>query len=207
MSKFKMESEKMTPHQIWAKSSDKNSKGTPVSLEEHIKSVYTAAKNILNEINQYLPAELDKEALKELVYASVVLHDIGKANKAFQDMLRGELGQKQQPLRHEALSALITAGAIKETKNFSHWLREQAFSHRPSEWVWMVAWVAGGHHLKLHHYADHEHGELARTSSVDDIEFYWTSIFQHACGSGFCLAGVRCDCKWKAGNTGLYVIL
>ena len=36
----------------------------------------------------------------------------------------------------------------------------------------MVAWAAGGHHLKLHHYADHEHGELARTSSVEDIEFY-----------------------------------
>ena len=61
---------------------------------------------------------------------------------------------------------------IEESKNFADWLREQAFAHRPSEWVWMVAWAAGGHHLKLHHYADHQHGELARTSAVEDIEFY-----------------------------------
>ena len=163
---------KMTADDLWAKSPDKTTTGSPVSLANHIGAVYTAAKCIFDEISPSLPLELDKEALKELVYASAVLHDIGKANKAFQDMLRGELGQKQQPLRHEALSALITAGAIKETEKFSHWLREQAFLHRPSEWVWMVAWAAGGHHLKLHHYADHEHGELARTSSVDDIEFY-----------------------------------
>lgn len=163
---------KMTADDLWAKSPDKTTTGSPVSLAEHIGAVYTAAKCIFDEIIPSLPTELDKGALKELVYASAVLHDIGKANKAFQDMLRGELGQKQQPLRHEVLSALITTGAIKETEGFSHWLHQQAFSHQPPEWVWMVAWAAGGHHLKLHHYADHEHGELARTSSVDDIEFY-----------------------------------
>ena len=163
---------KMTADDLWAKSPEKTTTGSPVSLAAHIGAVYTAAKCIFDEISPSLSIDLDKGALRELVYASAILHDIGKANKAFQDMLRDQLGQKQQPLRHEALSALITAGAIKETENFSHWLREQAFSHRPSEWVWMVAWAAGGHHLKLHHYADHEHGELARTSSVDDIEFY-----------------------------------
>ena len=163
---------KMTADDLWAKSPEKTTTGSPVSLAEHIGAVYTAAKCILDEISPFLPTKLDKSALKELVYTSAILHDIGKANKAFQDMLRGQLGQKQQPLRHEALSALITTGTIKETENFSRWLREQAFSHRPPEWIWMVAWAAGGHHLKLHHYADHEHGELARTSSVDDIEFY-----------------------------------
>ena len=163
---------KMTADDIWAKSPDRTAPSRPVNLVEHIGAVYTAAQCIFDEIAPFLPATLDKEALKELVYASAVLHDLGKANKAFQDMLRGKLGQKQQPLRHEALSALITAGAIKETAEFSGWLAEQAFSHRSSEWAWMVAWAAGGHHLKLHHFADHEHGELARTSSVDDIEFY-----------------------------------
>ena len=162
----------LTPDQLWAKSSAKTSADYPVTLANHISAVYMAAKCICEEITSFLPVDLDKQALQELVYVSAVLHDIGKANKAFQKMLRGELGQKQQPLRHEALSALITTGRIKETEKFSRWLREQAFSHRPSEWVWMVAWVAGGHHLKLHHYADHERGELARTSSVDDIEFY-----------------------------------
>ena len=161
---------KMTADEILAKS--EKTTGYPISLAKHIDDVYTAAKCIFEEISSFLPVELDKGALKELVYVSAVLHDIGKANKAFQDMLRGELGQKQQPLRHEILSALITTGAIKEAEVFSHWLREQAFSHRPPEWVWMMAWAAGGHHLKLHHYADHEHGELTRTSSVDDIEFY-----------------------------------
>ena len=163
---------KMTADDLWAKSPEKTTTGSPVSLVEHIGAVYTAAKCLFDEISPFLPAELDKRALRELAYASAILHDIGKANNAFQDMLRGQLGQKQQPLRHEALSALITAGAIKETENFARWLHEQAFSHRPPEWVWMVAWAAGGHHLKLHHYADHERGELARTSSVDDIEFY-----------------------------------
>ena len=164
----------MTADKLWAKSPEKTTPGHPVSLAEHIGAVYTAAKCIFDEVTPFLPSELDKGALKELVYASAVLHDIGKANNAFQDMLRGELRrkQKQQPLRHEVLSALITTGVIKETEDFADWLRKQAFSHRPPEWVWMVAWAAGGHHLKLHHYADHQHGELARTSSVDDIEFY-----------------------------------
>ncbi len=163
---------KMTADNLWAKSPEKTTPSSPVSLAEHIGAVYTAAKCIFDEISPFLSTELDKSALKELVYTSAILHDIGKANKAFQDMLRGQRGQKQQPLRHEALSALITTGTIKETKNFSCWLRKQAFSHRPPEWIWMVAWAAGGHHLKLHHYADYERGELARTSSVDDIEFY-----------------------------------
>ena len=164
----------MTPDQLWAKSPEKTITGRPVTLAEHIGAVYTSAKCIFDEITPFLPVELDKKALKELVYASAVLHDIGKANNAFQKMLRGQLQeeQKKQPLRHEVLSALITTGAIKETEDFSHWLCEQAFSHRSPEWVWMVAWAAGGHHLKLHHYADHEHGELARTSAVEDIEFY-----------------------------------
>ncbi len=163
---------KMTADDLWAKSPDRTTTGSPVSLAEHIGAVYTAAKCIFDEISPSLPTELDKEALKELVYTAAVLHDIGKANKAFQNMLRRNLGQKQEPLRHEVLSALITTGTIKETRNFSRWLCEQAFSHRMPEWIWMVAWVAGGHHLKLHHYADHESGELTRTSSVDDIEFY-----------------------------------
>lgn len=163
---------KTTADDIWAKSPERTAPRHPVSLVEHIGAVYAAAQSIFDEIAPFLPVELDKGALKELVYTSAVLHDIGKANKAFQDMLRGELWPKQQPLRHEALSALVTAGATTETADFSRWLAEQAFSHRPSEWVWMVAWVAGGHHLKLHHYADHERGELARTSSVEDIEFY-----------------------------------
>ena len=164
----------MTADKIWAKSPGKMTTGHTVSLTEHTGSVFTAAKSIFDVVNPFLPAELDKGALQELVYASAILHDIGKANSAFQDMLRGKLQrtQKQQPLRHEVLSALIVTGVIKETRDFTDWLRKQAFSHRPAEWVWMVGWAAGGHHLKLHHYADHEHGELVRTSSVDDIEFY-----------------------------------
>ena len=162
---------KMTPDQLWAKSSEKTTTGHPITLAEHIDAVYVATKSIFDDSIPFLPAGLDVMALKELVYASVVLHDIGKANNAFQKMVRGER-QKNQPVRHEVLSTLVTVGAIKETENFSNWLREQAFSHRPSEWIWMVAWATGGHHLKLHHYADYEHGELARTSAVDDIEFY-----------------------------------
>ena len=165
---------KMTPGDIWAKSPEKTTSKYSVSLAEHIGAVYAAATCMFDEVTPFLPAGMDQEALKELVYASAVLHDIGKANSAFQDMLRGELRrkQKQQPLRHEVLSALITTGMIEESKDFADWLREQAFAHRPPEWVWMVAWAAGGHHLKLHHYADHQHGELARTSAVEDIEFY-----------------------------------
>ena len=161
---------KMTPDQLWAKSQEKKT-GRPVTLAEHIGAVYTAAKCIFDEIVAFLPEELDKIALKEVVYASAVLHDIGKANNAFQKMLRGEL-QKNQPLRHEVLSALVITGATEQTKDFSDWFHRQVFSHRPPEWVWRVAWAAGGHHLKLHHYADYERGALARVSAVDDIEFY-----------------------------------
>ena len=161
---------KMTPDQLWAKSPEKKT-GRPVTLAEHIGAVYTAAKCIFDEIAAFLPEELDRGALKEVVYSSAVLHDIGKANNAFQKMLRREL-QKNQPMRHEVLSALVITGATEQTKDFSDWFHRQAFPHRPPEWVWMVAWAAGGHHLKLHHYADYERGALARVSAVDDIEFY-----------------------------------
>ena len=160
----------MTPDQLWAKSQEKKT-GRSVTLAEHIGAVYTAAKCIFDEIAAFLPRELDRSALKEIVYASAVLHDIGKANNAFQEMLRGRL-RKNQPLRHEVLSALVITGATEETKDFSDWLCGQAFPHRSPEWIWMVAWAAGGHHLKLHHYADYERGALARVSAVDDIEFY-----------------------------------
>ena len=172
---MKLETE-MTSEQLWAKSPRSPKADRPVTLSEHISAVYTAAKCIFEEIAPFLPVELDKKALQELVYVSAVLHDIGKANSAFQDMLRGRLQHKNQPVRHEVLSALVTTGIIEETEKFSEWLCKRAFSHRPCEWVWMVAWAAGGHHLKLHHYADHERGALTCISAIDEsIEFYGQS--------------------------------
>ena len=154
----------------------------PVSLLDHSKAVLAAARAILNEVEEFLPAEVAKPDLRKLVLAGAVLHDIGKANNIFQGKLlpwREEFPKipwdRRQPLRHEALSALIVTGYIEAARKFSDHLSRRLFDEwdDPEKALWMLAWLIGGHHLQMHHAEDDSAG-LVRISGIApvDIRFH-----------------------------------
>ena len=165
----------------------------PVSLLDHSKAVLAAARAILDEVEGFLPEEVDNPDLRKLVLAGAVLHDLGKANSIFQGKLlprREEFPRipwnQRQPLRHEGLSALIVAGYVKAAEQFSDQLATELFSEceNPETARWMLAWLVGGHHLQMHHAEDDSAG-IVRISGIgsDCIRFHgdlWEKECQRA---------------------------
>ena len=166
-------------HVLLAKSQGQENGQDAVSLLDHSKAVLAAAHVILDEVEEFLPAGLSKSDLRKLVLAGAALHDLGKANSIFQRKIQGELSKFNQPLRHEILSVLIVAGVAPRCTEFSKWL-ENAFQDQenPSLWVWMLSWVVGGHHLKMHHVADYESGRMAKIMNIpnDNIKFLGNQV-------------------------------
>ena len=153
-----------------------------VSLLDHSKAVLAAARAILDEVENFLPAGVAKPDLRKLVLAGAVLHDLGKANSIFQGKLlpsREEFPKipwnQRQPLRHEGISALIVAGYVDAAKEFSDHLRKEFFGGwaDPENARWMLAWLVGGHHLQMHHAEDDSAG-IVRISGIgtDYIRFH-----------------------------------
>lgn len=154
-------------HLLLAKSQRRMENGRwthPVSVLGHSKSVLEAASAILGEIKDFLPPEVDRSKLRTLATVAGLLHDIGKANDLFQGILSREssafprLGWDQrQPILHEGLSALIVVGSVDEAREFSDHLasadgpfREWGEADEREKALWMLAWVVGGHHLRMH---------------------------------------------------------
>ena len=167
---------------LLAKSHNEKNGQEAVSLLDHSKAVLAAARAILDEVEEFLPAELAKSDLRKLVLAGAVLHDIGKANGIFQGKLHPRREEfppipwyQRQPLRHEGLSALIIAGYVKAAEEFSDQLATQLFCEweNPERARWMLAWLVGGHHLQMHHAEDDSAG-LVRISGIgsDCIRFH-----------------------------------
>ena len=154
----------------------------PVSLLDHSKAVLAAARVILDEVEGFLPAGVAKPELRKLVLAGAVLHDLGKANSIFQGKLLPQreefskiLWNQRQPLRHEALSALIVAGYIEASREFSDYLVSSFFNEwkNPDKARWMLAWLVGGHHLQMHHAEDDSAGVVRINGIVSDsIRFH-----------------------------------
>ena len=153
-----------------------------VSLLDHSKVVLTAARTILDEVENFLPPGVAKPDLRKLVLAGAVLHDLGKANSIFQGKLlppREEFPKipwnQRQPLRHEGISALIVAGYIEAAREFSDHLASSFFNEweNPEKARWMLAWLVGGHHLQMHHAEDDSAG-MVRISGIgsDCIRFH-----------------------------------
>ncbi len=161
-------------HALLAKSQGQENGQDAVYLLDHSKAVLAAARTILDEVEEFLPAELARPDLRKLVLAGAALHDLGKANSTFQGKLRPRREEfpqipwnQRQPLRHEGLSALIIAGYIKAAEEFSDHLATKLFSEceNPETARWMLAWLVGGHHLQMHHAEDDSAG-LVRISGI-----------------------------------------
>ena len=152
-----------------------------VSLRDHTRAVVAAARAILDEVDAFLPTDIDKDKLRQLVLCGALLHDIGKANSIFLGKMKPlptgipkVAWNLSQPLRHESISALIVAGYLPAADRFSHHLSQRVLADwgDPEHARWMLSWVVGGHHLQMHHAGDESTG-MARISGIPqhDIKF------------------------------------
>lgn len=127
------------PDRLLAKSYEGNWKGS-YSLVGHTADVVNAVTTLVeilgNRLVEQFSLGCDLDTLKSTARLAAYLHDWGKANHHFQEMVRGRRNPRAQMVRHEALSILLAL-------EFRPWLE-----HDRNLFFTAVA-AAGGHHLKL----------------------------------------------------------
>jgi CRISPR-associated endonuclease/helicase Cas3 len=96
-------------------------------------AIWEGVEGNLAELTGTEAADL-RRRLRPLFLVAALFHDIGKANSAFQAMLRAT--GERQPVRHEILSAMLLA---KQALLSGLDLRE----------LWFLVWAVAGHHLKM----------------------------------------------------------
>jgi CRISPR-associated endonuclease/helicase Cas3 len=141
----------MSPERLWAKSRRDDAPEHPsLFLSGHLSDVFGAAMRVLDATgdNQLSALGLDPEQyrdrLRRCVLLAAAVHDIGKANNHFQDMIRGlrDVRQNPQGLRHEWVSILVLS-------SLEIWL---APALRDSEADFPIAlWAIAGHHPSPQH--------------------------------------------------------
>lgn len=135
----------MNGDRLWAKSWDED--GDPpesVFLTGHLRDVHTSAFGVLDataadQLNafQLLPEKWEQR-LRRVVLVAAALHDVGKANNHFRDMILERRGRKPQGLRHEWVMYWLAQQ--------SPW-KEWGPKALGSEIDWRIAlWAITGHH-------------------------------------------------------------
>ncbi|MFS8865790.1 CRISPR-associated endonuclease Cas3'', partial [Synechococcus sp. H55.9] len=129
-------------------------------LTGHVTAVLSAAEVLSEHLGETIQQQLrlkDASRLKSIVKLGSYLHDWGKANQHFQEMIylkssildaesKARLEKawrahnKQQLIRHEFLSGILAL----QVSPFREWLRK-AFTE---EELLLATWAAIGHHLK-----------------------------------------------------------
>jgi len=137
----------LAPNYLWAKSANPGERADDsMRLAWHLADVHDAAIELLNETGdaQLLAIGLDPEVhrmrFRRCVLLAAALHDLGKANDHFQDMLLGkrDVFQKPQGLRHEWVSVLLVRAKLRD------WLLPAVAGCTNS--MAIVEWAIGGHH-------------------------------------------------------------
>lgn len=135
-----------------------SSRGQPppswAQLGPHLRAVETAGGNIVKfagaDILQALGLDADpwQARLAAALPLAGLLHDVGKANSAFQTMVRSKSCEMlQQPLRHEIVSALW----VLNDNQLHDWVAAQARAVDPAVEEQMLNAIIGaviGHHVK-----------------------------------------------------------
>ena len=125
-------------------------------LVPHLRAVTEAGLAIVeyagDEILQQLSLvpSLWMPRLREVMRVACLLHDVGKANERFQEMVRGKLDPRRQPARHELLSALLLADRESPVRAWA--LEELNFESENDDAERLLNCVIGavaGHHLKV----------------------------------------------------------
>lgn len=125
-------------------------------LVPHLKAVERAGNSILDIAGALILNQvgLDYEPwfvrLKAVLNCACLSHDLGKANSAFQQMVRGKLDPRKQPARHELLSVLLLR---EDNGPVNSWAKEFLSRAAPGEDVEIllkcVVGAVAGHHQKM----------------------------------------------------------
>ena len=131
----------------------------------HIGAVLAAAEILCKQLQENLnnqlklePGETDK--LVKIIKLGAYLHDWGKANQHFQEMVylkstildkrtkeevtkSWQSHNRQQLIRHEFLSAILALGVLE----YKNWLTEGSGVYSEKDLI-LAVWAAIGHHLK-----------------------------------------------------------
>ena len=124
-------------------------------LVAHLRAVELAGSSIVEVVGELilqqlaLPADQWFSRLSRALKVACLCHDLGKANEGFQEMVTGKRDPKQQPARHELLSALLLED---KTGPFRDWALETLKEDNEDEAEMLLNCVIGavaGHHLKM----------------------------------------------------------
>ena len=141
----------MTSEFLWAKSKPRDEPDYPsMRLLVHLADVVEAARRVLDATGDQqlralgLEPDRYRDRLRRCVTLAAALHDLGKANNHFQDMILRvrDVRQNPQGLRHEWVSILIL-GALKD------WLLP-AVDRSELDFA-IVCWAISGHHPAFDH--------------------------------------------------------
>jgi CRISPR-associated endonuclease/helicase Cas3 len=159
---------KLSPDRLLAKSADKLKWRHSYGLAGHTLDVVDAVTSIVDCLGESIIIQFglkcDLITLRSTVRLAAYLHDWGKANHHFQDVVRHERNLLKEPqmFRHEVISLLLAW-------EYRDWL-EQC----PNTDLMMALAAAGGHHLKLGGKAGKRTDELGeeRISGEDRLYLY-----------------------------------
>ena len=140
----------MNRDRLWAKSWDEAHDGPPPShvfLPGHLEDVYYAATRVLNSTgdDQLGAVGLDPEAWRDrfrrIVLLAAAVHDLGKTNDHFQEMIirTRNVYLNPQGLRHEWCTLLIL-------QHLREWLLPAV--QGSNEDFAVAEWAVAGHHLQ-----------------------------------------------------------
>ena len=142
---------------LLAKSFDESDGKIPTyaKLFPHLKLVEDAGKTIFTMIGEKVLQQIGLDddiwisRLERGLTVACLCHDIGKANEGFQQMVRGQISPKYQPIRHELLSALLLADEGEVQTWALNGLSGNGQFDGAEELMECVISAVGGHHRKL----------------------------------------------------------
>src|SRR5579872_6265711 len=132
---------------LLAKSAPPSDKDAPPTILEHCRDVRDAADALWEVIERHLADAMrfdrgELPQLRILLRAAALLHDFGKANSAFQTMIRTRgKATERQPVRHEILGAWL----LTDPDFLGNWF----LALRGETDCWPIVWAVAGHHLKM----------------------------------------------------------
>ncbi|MEG6549640.1 CRISPR-associated helicase Cas3' [Desulfocurvibacter africanus] len=121
------------------------------TLPGHSLMVGEAVRTVLDAVGEDLVRSMARPEARLFFCLSIIgawLHDIGKAGDYFQRMLYSDPGAvgTPHPIRHEVLGALLVTD---EDSPLREWLASLDTGYGEL-FPWLLSWVIGGHHLRLH---------------------------------------------------------
>jgi CRISPR-associated endonuclease/helicase Cas3 len=135
----------MNDNRLLAKSRlDHVSECDSIYLPVHLQDVYRSAQQVLATTDRWqleamgLCPEEDRRRLEQIVLVAAAIHDLGKANNQFQEVVRHRL--QVQLVYHE----WITVWLLEEL-GLGEWLKPALAD--PKDWP-LVLWCVAGHHLR-----------------------------------------------------------